>query len=493
MLNRREFLAVTGAAAVALPGCVNLPKPPPAVRVNDIHSQLNPTWVQQIVPVDSQQAVQSVVRRAAEAGKPISIAGGRHAMGGQQFGTDNLLVDTRRLDRVLHFDRERGLVEVEAGIQWRALVEHLLEVQHGEPRQWSIAQKQTGADRLSLGGAVSANIHSRGLRMKPFIGDIESLTVIDGNGEMRVCNHNENADLFRLVVGGYGLFGFVYSVTLRLVPRTKVERIVEIVDVGEFVGACERRISEGFVFGDLQYATDSTSPDFLKRGVFSCYRPVDLSTPIREEQRKLSQSDWKKLVYLAHADKARAYQIYSDYYLTTTGQVYWSDLHQLAAYVDDYHHALDRWMSSRAPGTEMITEIYVPRTALGEFMAEAATDLRRHNADVIYGTIRLIERDDETFLAWAREPWVCVIFNLHVEHTPQGLVRAMEAFRGLIDLGIRHKGSYYLTYHKWAAPEQVLACYPQFPAFLGLKRKYDPEGRFQSDWYRHYSSLIDAL
>lgn len=35
------------------------------------------------------------------------------------------------------------------------------------------------------------------------------------------------------------------------------------------------------------------------------------------------------------------------------------------------------------------------------------------------GTIRLIERDDETFLAWARQPYACVIFNLHVVHTAE--------------------------------------------------------------------------
>ena len=46
-------------------------------------------------------------------------------MGGPQFVTDGVLLDTRRLDAVVSFDRERGLVEVEAGIQWPELVEFL--------------------------------------------------------------------------------------------------------------------------------------------------------------------------------------------------------------------------------------------------------------------------------------------------------------------------------------------------------------------------------
>ena len=43
-------------------------------------------------------------------------------------------------------------------------------------------------------------------------------------------------------------------------------------------------------------------------------------------------------------------------------------------------------------------------------------DFLRNPADLIYGTIRLIEPDTETALPWAREPYACVIFNLHVDH-----------------------------------------------------------------------------
>jgi FAD/FMN-containing dehydrogenase len=138
----------------------------------------------------------------------------------------------------------------------------------------------------------------------------------------------------------------------------------------------------------------------------------------------------------------------------------------------------------------MITEIYVPRDHLASFMEDAKVELRNQNANVIYGTVRLIEKDDESFLRWARESFACVIFNLHVTHNERGIDNAARAFRGLIDLGIRHGGSYYLTYHRFATREQVEACYPQFREFLALKLKYDPDEMFQSDWYRHYKRMF---
>jgi FAD/FMN-containing dehydrogenase len=77
-----------------------------------------------------------------------------------------------------------------------------------------------------------------------------------------------------------------------------------------------------------------------------------------------------------------------------------------------------------------------------------------------------------------------------VTHDEQGLANATRAFRSLIDLGIRYGGSYYLTYHRWATKQQVATCYPQFPEFLALKLKYDPNELFQSDWYRHYTAMF---
>jgi hypothetical protein len=57
-------------------------------------------------------------------------------------------------------------------------------------------------------------------------------------------------------------------------------------------------------------------------------------------------------------------------------------------------------------------------------------------------------------------------------------------------MAIRRKGTYYLTYHRYARQEQVLACYPNFPEFLHLKKKHDPQEVFQSDWYRYYKTMF---
>jgi FAD/FMN-containing dehydrogenase len=484
MLDRREFLkTATVAAALAPVACLATKPVQDAATgewVNDIHSQLNRTWVSQVRKPASIDELRAAIRAARAT--PVCVAGGRHAMGGQQFASDATLLDMNGMSRVLGFDRDAGIIDVEAGIQWPALVTYLA------GSKWGIRQKQTGADRLSIGGALAANVHGRGLAMKPIVGDVESFVLIDANGEAIECSRTKNRELFTHVIGGYGLFGVVASVRLRLDPRRKVRRVVEVETIENLMRRFDERIAAGFLYGDFQFSINDASENFLRKGVFSCYEPVSDDTLI-PKQAELKPEDWMRLLYLAHADKEQAYERYVGYYLSTSGQVYWSDEHQLSFYPDDYHRALDPFLNT-ARATEMITELYVPRARLAEFMLAAAGELRKRKTSVIYGTVRLIERDDETFLAWAKQPYACVIFNLHTEHSDEGKERAADAFRALIDLAEEREGSYYLTYHRWARREQVEAAYPQFKAFLAAKRKADPHERFQSDWYRHYKAMF---
>ncbi len=472
---------------------VDAPPPGASEVVNDVHTRLNATRVHRVVRPDSIEAIRSAVIEARGEGRAVSIAGGRHAAGGQQFGTGTLLVDMGAMDRVLVFDQAAGEVEVEAGIQWPGLVGYLIDVQRGRDRQWGIRQKQTGTDRLSLGGALSANAHGHRLALRPLIADVASFTLVDADGDVLTCSRDENAELFRLAIGGYGLFGVIATVRLRLAPRQKLERVVEVRAVDDLIAAFEQRRAEGFLYGDFQFAIDPASDDFLREGVFSCHRPADQAAPLSTVPTP-SPDDWLALLALAHVDKRRAVDVYTTRSLAASGQVAWSDLHQMSDYVDGYHAEIDRRLGATEPATEAIGEFYVPRPALAGFLSEVRDDFRANGVDLIYGTVRLIERDDEAFLAWAREPWACVIFNLHVVHSADGLAQAKAAYRRLIDRAIGHGGSYYLTYHRWATRQQVEACHPRFGEFLRRKLELDPEERFQSDWYRHHRAMFaDAL
>jgi len=485
MLTRREFIRTTALFALVPHAFAHRRA---EIWVNDVHSQLNRTRVRELFRPQNLDELAEIVRSATRKSLAISVSGCRHSMGGQQFGTDSICIDSRSLGRVISFDRERGLIEAEAGIQWPELIENYLAAQQNSEKRWGIAQKQTGADTFTLGGSLSSNVHGRGLKMKPLISNIEAFTLVNAEGKVLRCSRDENSELFQLAIGGYGLFGLIATVTLRLVPRQKLRRVVEIVPAETLATRFEERIAQNFLYGDFQFSIDEKSADFLRIGVFSCYQPFASDEPV-EAEKKLRNDDWLDLLRLGYTDRGKAFARYASYYLSTNGQTYWSDTNQLSAYLPDYARKLREQIGGEESSL-VITEIYVPRPALAEFLTQAAELLRSNGTLAIYGTVRLIEKDNESFLPWAKESYACVIFNLLTLHTGAGIEASAKSFRGLIDLAIARGGSYYLTYHRFARREQVTACYPQFGKFLDLKSKYDPAGRFQSDWYRHYRQLF---
>src|SRR5437868_10149710 len=412
MLTRREFIRTTALFALAQRILAESER---EIWVNDVHSQLNRIRVRELLTPRTRDELAEIARSASRKGLPISVSGCRHSMGGQQFATDRLCIDTRSLDRVISFDQERGLVQAEMGIQWPKLIRTYLDAQRDNANQWGIAQKQTGADTFTLGGSLSSNVHGRGLAMKPLISNIESFTLINADGKSIRCSRDENDELFGLAIGGYGLFGLIDTVTLRLVPRQKLRRVVEIIRADDLPKRFEERIAQKFRYGDFQFSVDEKSPDFLQVGVFSCYEPMDVHEPI-VAKKELRDDDWLELLRLAYTDRGKAFKRYSDYYLSTNGQSYWSDTNQLSAYLPNYAQKI-RELIGGEESSLIITEIYVPRPALPDFLKHAAELLQSNRTIVIYGTVRLIEKDHESFLAWAKEPYACIIFNLLTFHT----------------------------------------------------------------------------
>lgn len=479
-------IADSSPATAAAASCVG----EPGEWVNDVHARLSETRVARVLRPCSVDEVAALVCSARDRGIPIGASGSRHSMGRQPFVANGWMLDLRSLDRIAGLDRDRGTIVVESGVQWPQLLTELRAMQLGDSHPWGIRQKQTGADTLTIGGAVAANVHGRGLRYAPFVDDVESLRLIDPSGRLLELSRQRDPERFALVCGGYGLFGVITEVTLRLRRRIGLVRRVERMDVDLLVDRVAEETARGAEYGDFQFAIDPTSDGFLREGIFTHYHPLAGDAAVSEPAHALSTSDFRELLRLAHVDKHRGFERYAAHYLATAGKRYDSDTHQLSSYPDGYHDAIDRELGH--VGSEMITELYVPRAALPQFMRAAARVTRSTHANVIYGTVRFIERDETTVLAWARQPYATIVFNLHVEHSPSGVAAAAAAFRGLIDAAIALEGSYYLTYHGFARADQIRAAHPAIDRFVAAKRAHDPAARFTSEWWRGIELRLGA-
>ncbi len=495
--TRREFIrsSATLAGWAIVGGCIS-PTDAPAPTfdrlrpelVNDVHSQLNPTMVAGVLHPGSEEELAAVVNTAARRGTSVAVCGGRHAAGGQQFLSDHVLLDLAELRTDPRFDPERGRITLRAGAAWPEVFAEIHRANAAHGTSWAIHQKQGGGDHLTLGGAVAANIHNRCLDSAPFIGDIESLRVVGADGRARTISRDRHRELFLLTVGGYGLFGIATEVTLRLVPRRKLRLRALRARAGAVLATHDELRRRGAAYGDWQFAVDPASDDFADDGIITSYAPVADSEPVT--RGAFDPAALIDLAVLAHTQPSRAFEDFAASWRRCDGWVDWSDSWQMSDYVPDYHRPVDQRLGSAVKGSETLAEFYVAPSRLEAFLRQSAAALRRSGARPVYGVVRFIRRDGETFLNWAREDQACVIYNLHVDHTPEGIAAVEAQFRAVAQAAVDLGGRFYLTYGRFATREQLLAGYPQLPEFLHRKRRHDPREIFQSDWYRWLKTTL---
>jgi len=485
-MKRRSFLKGMAAAPIVASGAAFPVQK--GVLVNDVHTGLNPTWVASISRPTSAAEVRSLVRDCARHSRSLSVSASRHATGGQQFATDSVLLDMRAMNRVVGLDEKTGVLHVEAGIEWPELINGYTALQK-ENVIWGIRQKQGGADRMSLGGAISANAHGHCLGTPPIIGDVEWIEIVTADGSLKKCSRKENAELFSLAVGGYGLFGIITAAGLRLAPRGKVRRHVETRTTAELVSLIEGRKAAGAPFGYFQYNIDETSRDFLRTGILTTYESVPPETPLGTESTDIDAKMLTALLEIAHRDRGSAYRRYAKMELSKDRNVEWSDLHQLSTYLAGYHQEIEKRLGASYVGADLILEVYVPRDELISLFEEARRILLESAMPLIYGTVRFIEQDKDSYLAWAKKRYACVIFSPHTSGEAQDLKKTGEVCRQLIRAANKRGGSFYLTYNRFATRDDLASAYPQFQDFLRLKKQYDPRETLQSDWYRYCKGL----
>jgi FAD/FMN-containing dehydrogenase len=114
--------------------------------------------------------------------------------------------DAARLDRVLRVDEEHGLVEVQAGTPWKAIADIL------RPGDARVAATRT--TRVTVDDSLVHNV--AGPDGRPAVHHVESIAVVTPAGELRRVSRTAHRELFSLIVGGQGLFGAIYSVTLEI-------------------------------------------------------------------------------------------------------------------------------------------------------------------------------------------------------------------------------------------------------------------------------------
>lgn len=150
----------------------------------------------------------------------IHLRGESNLPGGfrRSYGTSCLppeggtLYRMTRMRRLLEFDREQGVIDVESGISLKELLQIII------PAGWFLPVVP-GTGNVSVGGAIANDIHGKNHhKVGSFGNHITSLTLLRSDGVVMSCSESIDPDMFRATIGGMGLTGIILTARIRLIP-----------------------------------------------------------------------------------------------------------------------------------------------------------------------------------------------------------------------------------------------------------------------------------
>ncbi len=467
----------------------NLPWLMKSGTVNDA-SCLSETPVYGVVEVTEEDHIAAALAFARTNGLRVSMAAVRHSMGGHAFDDHALVLDMRKFNRV-EVDEDAMTMTVEPGASWH-------DIQNVLHPRFAVKAMQS-SDIFSVGGSISVNAHGMDHHAGAVVGTIRSMRVMLADGTIVPCSREINTDLFRHVVGGYGLFGVVLSATIDIVKNEVYRTSRQVIPASDFPAYFEEKLKDDEGLG-LFYGHLSTAPGSLMEEMI-VYRYDRTDVPVPEDLAALGEPGAVKIKRLLlnlskhgslfqnlkwFAEKSLEPKVESCTVPRTAAMGEGEAC--LVSRNDPMHDSVPYLFNDLKGDTDILHEYFVPRARFGEFVAEARKVLATSGLAVLNASVRIVHADDIA-LSYAPADAFSLVLYINQSTDEAGNRKMRATTRALIDLAIAHGGRFFLPYQLHYTSRQLLASYPELPAVLAKKREMDPQGLFSSTWYRAVSAL----
>jgi FAD/FMN-containing dehydrogenase len=484
-----------------LPPLPALPSRPAAVpephwaqrggMINDA-SCLSRTPVAGIVAVREERDVTQALAYARAHGLTVTAAGVKHSMGGQAFRAGGIVLDMRGLDEI-RLDPAARTVTVGSGATWHAIQNAI------HPRFAVKAMQST--DIFTVGGSISVNAHGMDHRAGAVMGSIRSLRLMLADGRIVIASRTENSDLFRHVIGGYGLFGVLLSAELEVVSNDiyRSERaLIDYRDYPKTFADIEADPAIGLTYTHLSTASGTLLQEAL---VYSYRKEEEDQALPRAPLTEVSSTRMRRLtVNLSKrndlfksakwwAEKNLEHRMES---CTVTRAQAMGDGEACLVSRNDPMHDSVAYLRDALPGeTDILHEYFVPRDRIVPFIDGLRAIFRAQDANLVNASIRAVAAEDNA-LSYSPKAAFSVVLYLNQPTDSAGNAAMAKLTSDLIDLCHREGGRFFLPYQLHYSAAQLKRSYPEIGAFFAEKRRWDPDGLFSNSWYARYAPAFTA-
>ena len=451
--------------------------------VTDV-ARLAPARVEGVNDVREVEQLRAVLRDAKARKLKVSIAGSRHSQGGHTYTAGGVVLNMRRFNRIRAIDPKGMTVTVESGATWD-------EVQRAiAPRGLALKVMQS-SNIFTVGGTLSANAHGRDIDVMQVVEVVERFQLLRADGSVVEVSRTRNPELFSLVIGGYGLYGVILDVTLRVTRDELYEQRAVSMDYTAFPAYFAQHVKadSGIALMLVRPSIDPDPDSFLKELVVVTWRRAAPaagrpgSFDLTEEEHVLRDKFFFGLSRRFAWAKSLRWTLQKKFELGAGEARIVSRNNAMRPPLApleflEYH-------SKR--NTDIIQEYYVPVENFIPFMDRFREILAAGHVNLLSSTVRYVAPNATPALAYApRRAAFAIIQMSNVGLSADAQAHAEAVTQELVDAALEHGGTYYLTYQLYPSADQLHRAYPNARHAFERKRFYDPGEIFTSQFYEKY-------
>lgn len=384
-------------------------------------------------------------------------------------------IDFGRLNRFIRFDRQRGIIDCEAGVRLEEILE--ITVPHG----WFLPVTP-GTRFPTIGGCLACDVHGKNHHRDGCLSNhVRAFHLLLADGQAVSCSRAENADLFRATAGGMGLTGLIQTVSLQLIPiesayirqlaiktanlEQTLAALTEANHASRYTVAWLDTVCGGAGLGrGIVYAGDTAAreelPKELQASPFTVPQKHPWTVPFNLPSWVLNRTAIKSFNFCYYHKTAAGRQEsildYNTFFYPLDALLQWNRLYGKRGFLQ-YQCVLPL-----AGCEESLREILAQTAAIGggSFLS-----------------VLKIMGDQEGLLSF---PMKGVTLAMDFANRPD-IDRLMS---GLDRIVLQHGGRLYLAKDARLNRETFAAMQPNLERWLKIKREVDPDGRFNSSLSR---------
>lgn len=404
--------------------------------------------------------IRAEMAEARSAGRPVNIGAARHSMGGQAIPRNGHAVTFD--SGAIEVDRANKTMRAHAGARWRDVI------MTTDPLGLGPHVMQSNND-FGVAATFCVNAHGWPVRRGPMGSGVRALQIILPDGELVNCSRDENADLFGMTMGGYGLTGVITRLDVELSENKRLVPSFEKMPAEVFGTRFEKALADKAVtmaYGRLN--VDRAS--FMTEALLITYRLSENQTDLPAATGSGMAAHIASRIYRAQLGNERMkharWWFETDLAATLAGGPVTRN-----SLINEPVVTLDDRNPER---TDILHEYFVSPDRFPEFLSLCRTVIPGSYQEFLNVTLRFVDTDTDSWLTYATTPRIAAVMSFSQEMTLRAEADMQRMTQDMIDGIIAIGGTYYLPYRPHARVDQLERAYPRASAFASAKRQLDP-------------------